>query len=48
MSGLGLKTIRDIEQGKLTCQLSSYLTLASFLGVKFEVVDEKTSASVIR
>jgi len=39
-SGLGLKTLRDIEQGKETCKMSSYLTLLDLLGAKFEVVDE--------
>lgn len=39
-SGLGLKTIRDIEQGKETCKMSSYLALLDLLGAKFEVVDE--------
>lgn len=39
-SGLGLKTVRDIEQGKLTCKMSSFLTALELLGAKFEVVDD--------
>lgn len=39
-SGLGLKTVRDIEQGKLTCKMSSFLAALELLGAKFEVVDD--------
>ena len=35
-SGVGARFVRELEQGKPTCQLEKSLRIASMLGIKFE------------
>jgi len=37
-SGIGERFIRELEQGKPTCQLDKALYVARMLGIKFEVI----------
>lgn len=45
-TGLGLNTVRDIEQGKLTGRLSTYIKALSMLGCKLIIVEDKPDVKI--
>ncbi len=40
-SGVGVRFLRELEQGKPSCQLEKSLRIAQMLGIKFEIKSPK-------